>query len=93
MGSPRSEYHFMGFCNIEVLLDFLSSLLVSIGSFLGKCMYTPVNIAVIVGVVVGDGVNDLLRLLSGGSIIEIDEILAVDLPLQNRKIGSDGFDV
>ena len=54
---------------------------------------TAVDVGVVVLVVVDQGIDDLVRLLGGRCVIEIDQRLAVDLSLQDRKVLANGFDV
>lgn len=46
-------------------------------------------VSIVVCVIVGDGINDLFRLLRGRSVVQVYELFAVHLPLKDRELASD----
>jgi hypothetical protein len=48
------------------------------------------DVGVGVAVVVVDGVDDLRRLLRGGRRVEVDQLLATELALQDREVLANG---
>ncbi len=77
----------MNFCAVTRAASY------SLGGLLGKMMHGAMDIGVGSFVIPGDGVDHRARLLRGGGVIEIDERLAVNLLLEDRKIGADALDV
>jgi hypothetical protein len=51
------------------------------------------HVGVGVGVEVDERVDDLLGLLGGSGVVEIDQRPAVDLPLQDWEVGADTLDI
>ncbi len=56
-------------------------------------MQSAVDVGVFVAVGVGDGVDDLARLLRGRAIVEICQRFAMDRLRQNGKVRADGLDI
>jgi hypothetical protein len=56
-------------------------------------MHTAMDVAVVMPIILTDGINDLPRFLGGGSIIQIDQGLLVNLLVQDGKISSYLFDI
>ncbi len=58
-----------------------------------QIMHAAVNVGVLCGIDARNLVDDALRLLCGGGVVEIDERLAIDFLFQNGKIGAYFFDI
>jgi hypothetical protein len=56
-------------------------------------MHAAMNVGAIDGVELDDGVDDGLRLLRGGGVVEIDQGLAVDSLLEDREVFAEFGDV
>ena len=56
-------------------------------------MHAAIDIGVLARLIAHQPVDHWLRHLARRRVIEIDQRLAVDLELENRKIGADAFNV
>jgi len=63
------------------------------GGVLGKEMHAAMNIGVATLVVTADGVDDDLRFLRGGRVIQVDQRLAANGGGQDREVAANGFDI
>ena len=68
------------------LLDLLTHSLVAFGSKCGEMVGATVDVAVEGEVVRRECVNHLLGLLGGGGIVEVDQLMAINLRIENGKI-------
>ena len=59
---------------------------VALCCFTGQRVNRTVNVGIGMGVIGAHGVEDNLRLLGGGSVVEVDQRVAVDLALQNGEL-------
>ena len=50
-------------------------------------VYAAVNVGVVALVVIAEGVEDGLRLVRGGGVVEVDQRVPVDLLVQRREVG------
>ena len=68
--------------------DTMACGFVMLGSDLAKVVHTTMNVGI--GRIIGllDGLNDAARLLSGRSIVEVNEGLTIDLRCEYRELGS-----
>ena len=73
---------------IEALLEFAAAGLVPLGGFTCEGVNRTVDIGVGLRVVMVHRIEHDLRLLRGGSVVEVHERVAVDLSLQNGKLVS-----
>src|SRR5690348_2849340 len=78
---------------IDELLCRTSSGFVFLGRTLRKIMHAAMHIGIVVLVVAHDRICHEFRLLGCSSIIEIHELVAVHLLLEDRKVRTDRFDV
>jgi hypothetical protein len=56
-------------------------------------MHPPVDIGVLRAVEPGDGVDDDLRILTGGGVVEVDQGLAPNSLAENREVLPDPGDI
>ena len=63
---------------------------VGVGRARGQLVRGAMDVGVLVLVELGDAVDDALRLLRGGGVVEPDQRVAVDLFAQDGKIVADG---
>ena len=73
--------------------DGVAGFLVGVGGPGGQLVCGAVDVGVLVGVEVGQPVDDRLRLLRGGGVVEPDQRLAVDRLAQDREVGAHRVDV
>ena len=71
----------------------LAGVFVGFGRLLAQIMHPAVDVAVLVQVIVPLSVDDAQRLLRGGSIVEIDQRLAINLLVENGDLGAYFVDV
>ena len=67
----------------------LARVLVGFGGALAQQVHAAMDVRVVVRVVVDERVDDRLRLLAGGGVVEINQRLAVNLFPENREIFPD----
>ena len=73
--------------------DRVAGLFVGVGRARRKLMRGAVDVRVLVRIEVGQPVDDRLRLLRGGGVVEPDQRLAVDGLAQDREVGTDRVDI
>ena len=73
--------------------DGVAGFLVGVGGAGGQLVRGAVDVGVLVGVEVGQPVDDRLRLLRGGRVVEPDQRLAVDRFAQDREVRAHRVDV
>ena len=88
MGCARSKNYFLAKAGIEKAFHLVACLLISICRLLREGMYPTVNIRILKAVIMNYSVNNGLWFLTCSGIVKIDQWLVVDLPEQNREIGS-----
>ena len=76
---------------IEVALQLAPGGLKSIGGALAQGVVAPMHVAVVVLVVVDDGLNHRTRLLSGRGIVQVDQGPTVHRLLQDGEFRSNGL--
>ena len=91
VGGAAGEHDFVVIGGVEQALDLGAGTLVVVSGVLAEGMHAPVNVGVLGGVVAHQLVYDRLRLLRRCAVVEVDQRPAVDLLLQDRKIGPDFF--
>ena len=69
--------------------NFDASVFIEFGRFLAESVYAPMHIGIGGLVVVNQRLYNLTRFLGRGSVVQIDQWLAIDLPGQYRKVFSD----
>ena len=67
--------------------------LIGVGRARGEFMRAAMHVRVFVAVEVREPVDDGLRLLRGGGVVEPDQRVAVDLLVEDRKVAAHGIDV
>src|ERR1700730_15393270 len=93
LGGSAHENNFPSISGVQETLHGRARFLVSCRSLFGKSVYAAMNIGIVRGVVVDQGIDDGLQLLCGGGVIEIDERLIVNFSRQDRKIGTNFMDI
>ncbi len=78
---------------VDEAADDLARLLVFLGGEVREVVQAAMDVGVFGAVGLGDGVDDRLRLLGRGGIVEIDQRLVVDGARQNREIPAHRLDV
>ena len=78
---------------IQEFPDFLTRRFIGLGGLVRQRMNAPMDIRIGRARLVRDPVDDGVRLLRAGRIVQIDQRLAVDLPRQDRKFCPDGTNV
>ena len=78
---------------VNVPLDLPARALEGCGRAAAELMHTPVHVGAVLTVEALQGVDHRPRFLGGGGIVQVDQGLAVDGLLQNRKVLSRGFDI
>jgi len=63
------------------------------GGFLAQLVEPAVDVGVGVSVVVGDGVDDRFRRLARRGVVQVDELLAAELPLEDGEVLAYPLDV
>ena len=91
--STRGKYHLLAMLRTDKCTNNLASLLILGGHLLRKQMDTAMDI----GIVVEEQLRHLIyhtpRFLCSGGAIEVYQLAAIYLALQNRKLGSYSFDI
>src|SRR5262249_61243830 len=74
-------------------LDGRPGLFVVLRSALGKRMHATMDVGIIVPIKMFDGLDHCQRLLRGGRVIQVDQRLAVNALVKNRKVATDLLDI
>src|SRR5713226_3310620 len=74
-------------------LDLIAGLFVLLGRFLGNGVDAAMDVSVVGAVVVVQRIDDRQRLLRGSGAVEVDQRLAVYLPLEDGEVGANLSDV
>ena len=78
---------------VQELLHLVAGLLVGARRPLAQQVHAAMDVGVVLGVAAHHRVDDGLRLLRRGGVVEIDERLAVDLLVQDGEVLPDSLDV
>ena len=78
---------------VEEAAHGLARALIGVGRRIGEIMQAAMHIGVFVLVDMGDALDHLPRLLRRGGVVEIDEILAIGLFGEDRKVAADRLDI
>ena len=78
---------------VDEALDFAARFLIQIGRDLRKLIDAAMDVGVLSAVVARDRVDDALRFLRAGAVVEIDERLAVEFLFEDRELRADGVQV
>ena len=76
----------MAMAGVDVALHTLASIFVSLSGLLTQSVYTAMYIGIDTTIAVGNAVDNTLRMLRGGSIVEVNQGLTVYLTTQNREL-------
>ena len=93
LGRVAHEDDLFGVLGADEASDAFARGLVGVGGFDAQGVDATMNVGVGVGVEVDERVDDLLRLLGGRGVVEIDQPPAIDLPLQDGEVGADTLDI
>src|ERR1700730_13442558 len=77
LGGSAHEYNFPRIGGVQKPLHGRARFLVTCRSLFRKSVHAAMNIGILRGVVVDQGIDDGLRLLRGGGVIEIEKRLIV----------------
>ena len=66
---------------------------IAVGGKVGQIVQATVNIGIFVRISLGYRIDHHLRLLRRGPVVQIDQGLAIHLPVQDRKISADAGNV
>ena len=80
-GAPHVD-QLMVFSGVDELTGLASRRLVVISGQLTERMHAPMDIGIHGSIVADQGINHRLRLLTGGSVVQINQGLAIDRLLQ-----------
>src|SRR2546421_34226 len=92
-GRAAHEDTLARFTRIDEAFDLFTRALVSGRSFLAQVVNASVNVRVFLFEIDAAAINDDLRNLRRGRVIQIDERLTVDRLPQHREILADTFDI
>ncbi len=90
-GGAAGEDDFAGGGGVEELGGAFAGGFVGDGGAVAEGVDAAVDVAVVVFVVVAEGVDDLAGFLGGGGAVEVDERVFVDLLVEDREIVADVF--
>ncbi len=93
LGGPPCEDDLLGLAAESKPGDLSARVLVGLRGLLSERVDRPVDVGVVTRIVVDESVDHLLGLLRRGCVVEIDQPLAVHLPLQDREVSPDLLDV
>src|SRR5690348_6280157 len=91
--SAACEDDFARIGGVHKMLNSAAGAFIVFCCALGEKMHAAMNVGVVALVIIANRVDDDLRLLRSGGVIKIDERLAADLLMQDRKILAHEFDV
>ncbi len=92
-GRVAREHNLIDAAGIEEAPRHLARVLVLLGRGVGEIVQPAVHVGVLEAIDVIHRLDDGARLLGGGRVVEVDERLAVDLAVENGKIGADALHV
>ena len=92
-GGAAGENDFLDAGRVQKGAHLFPRALVGGGGSLRQQVNAPVDVGVIAGVTPADGVDDRFRFLHRGGVVQIDQGLAVNPLMQDRKIGADAGEV
>ena len=78
---------------IDELAHFFASVFVGLGRLLAQVVDSPMDVCVLPGIVLGQAVDDALRLLGRCSAIQVHQGITFDLAIEYREIPADFFNV
>src|ERR1035437_767969 len=93
LGGAAGEDDFVGTAGIDELGSTRTRGLEGGGGAIAQFMDAAVDIGIVVLVVIAQGIEHSARLLRGGGIVKVNQRLAVDLLVEDGKVGPDGCPV
>jgi len=93
LGAAADEDDLVGAGRAEEVGHRAAGGLVGVGGPGGERVGAAMDVGVVVGVEMGEGVDHNLRLLRGGGVVEPGQRLAVDTLGEDREVAADGFHV
>jgi len=93
LGCTTHEDDLFGRRRVEEVRDLGASIFVGVGGAGGQIVCSTVNVGVLVLVEIPEAVDDGLRLLRGGCVVEPDQWAAINLLVQDRKVAANASDV
>jgi len=94
LGGVFREHHLLApAAGTDELREFVVGLLVGDRGLLTQVVEAAVDVRVRVSVVVGDGVDHRIGRVRRRGVVEVDDLLPAELPLEDREVLPDGFHV
>ena len=93
LGRALGENDLLHAFGIDERAHLLARRLIGFRCGIGQIMQAAMHIGIFVGIGVCHRVNNGLRLLRRGAVVEIDQRLAIHFARENREVGADGLDV
>src|SRR5215472_13322087 len=87
------EDDFLVVPGIQEALDGSAGLFIMLRGAFGKRVHAAMDVGVIVAIIMFDGLDHGQRLLRGGRVIQVDQRLAVNALVKNRKVATDLLDI
>ena len=91
IGGAGGEQDLSRVPSADVVGDFAPGAFVGFGGELGEVMGPAVDVGVVVRQIFPLSFDDGEGLLRAGRIVEVDQWLAMDRPVQDRKVASNAF--
>src|ERR1044072_5540741 len=76
-GGAACENNFVRRICTDMFFDCRARIFISSRSFLAEVMNAAMNVCVVVGIIINNGINDGFWLLCGSAVVEIDEGFSV----------------
>jgi hypothetical protein len=89
---PR-EHDLLGARRVDEVRHLAPCRLELLGGPVGEEVEAAMDVGIVLGIGLLDGVEHRPRLLRRGAAVEIDELLPVDLGLKDRKVATNRLDV
>ncbi len=93
LGRAASKNDLGGIGSVDEFRDAGAGALVAVGRAHRERVEPTMDVAVVAFVVVHEGVDHAARFLRSGTVVKIDQRLAVDLLVQDREVSADIFPV
>ena len=85
-GGAANEDDLLRLRGVQKALDLDARLFVGSGGALAQLVHAAVDVGAVHFVETADGVDDRVRLLRGGGVVQVHQRLAVDVLLEDREI-------
>ncbi len=86
LASIARVHHLAVVCGVDEGGDLLAGLLVGRGGKSGEVVHASVHVGIVAFVVVVHRIEHHRGLLRGGGVVEVDQVLAIHLLVQNREV-------